>query len=468
MKLLAQFIGSAWDTVQQLFWGMAEPRRQEPNNPDEYSEKIHLALQNNQEVVQSIMGLLRLTGALITMVGIVFAAGHLLESVDAPSIAARIKETNLFFSDLNPGLLTLIIRFVHPANLRYIIAPLAGVLMILLSAGNLVRDLYNLPNLRQGFHYVKSSMFGLGYPVLNIHRGQADPAAKDLCLIRDVGGPGYLIIQPGNVVVLRTLRDFSSVEVSSSHFLAPFERIAQIANLDEQHGYAEELSTLTRDGIRITLQDIHFRYHILQADETGRRRKRSMDDPYPYSREAMVSIAANLAVAEDGQESWRSAVKRTVLEQIITYVNAHDLDHLTAPRREGQDPRARMHEELMVNPETRSSLSDLGAELLWVDIGHLEINEPGVENQRLDLWTANISGKADLVRAEGEAKRKALHELGKATAQARMINSIARVMKDVDLDNSDSKRVRSLVLMRISQMLDAMHDQQRQQENDQT
>jgi hypothetical protein len=115
-----------------------------------------------------------------------------------------------------------------------------------------------------------------------------------------------------------------------------------------------------------------------------------------------------------------------------------------------------MHEELLLNNIGRRNLQKFGAELLWVDIGHLDIVESGVDNQRIDLWAATVYGRAELIRAEGEAKRKTLKELGRADAQARMINSLSHVLADVDFNSDDQARLRNIVLVRIAQMLDTL------------
>jgi hypothetical protein len=456
MRYLIRFLGGIWDTTRQVFWAVADPGRNDQIQEGSTAERVLRALRSNQESVQSTSGLLRLVLAVSALVVFEMIGGHLFESVEAQAIAQRVRETNFFFRNVNIDILTPIVWVINPHNLRYTIPPLAAIVFILVSAGTFVQDIYNLPGRKDGWNYVIASMFGLDYPMLTINRGQAALPEKGINLVNTIGGPGYIVIQPGNLVVLRTLHEYSSAEVTTSYFLAPFERIAMIANLDEQHGFVDEISTLTRDGIYITLRDIHFRFQILPGEQNGKIRRRSLQDPYPYSHRAILDMLNNLPVTDEGLDPWRTAVKRSVLVQISEYVNSHDLDYLTAPRENAQDPRARMHEELLLNNIGRRNLQKFGAELLWVDIGHLDIVESGVDNQRIDLWAATVYGRAELIRAEGEAKRKTLKELGRADAQARMINSLSHVLADVDFNSDDQARLRNIVLVRIAQMLDTL------------
>ncbi len=101
-------------------------------------------------------------------------------------------------------------------------------------------------------------------------------------------------------------------------------------------------------------------------------------------------------------------------------------------------------------------MRNLGAELLWVDLGHFDIQEEVVDRKRLDLWAAGLRGEADAERAIGEAKALAYQELGRAEAQAELIAGIARALEDIDLTEKDQSRLRKLLLVRAAQVLDGM------------
>jgi hypothetical protein len=237
--------------------------------------------------------------------------------------------------------------------------------------------------------------------------------------------------------------------------MRPFEHIGQIASLDDQHGYMDRMVTMTKDGIKVALCDVHFRFRILPEESNGELVNRSLQNPYPYSEDAMMSMAYNLSVEDKGLETWHGAVKRVIVGGIGEYINSHNVDHLTAPRQDDQDPRGAIR-SLLFSPEIGNRLGGLGAELLWVDLGHIEILEEDVDKQRLDLWAAELIGDANAARAFGEAKRLAYQELGRAEAQAEMIISITQALENIDLGDDPAKTVREIILLRTVQLLDAI------------
>ncbi|MCC6147792.1 MAG: hypothetical protein IT308_09515 [Anaerolineaceae bacterium] len=414
-------------------------------------------LLTNAELVQSLLGLARLTLAVLMLVMFALLGSELFEDfsqINAAGRAQEIQETNIFFREVPVWILALAVFFLDSHVIRYAIAPLLAILIVVMNGAAFVASVYNIPWF-SALRYVLASLFAVGYPQLVIDGGEMRPLPNRLNLLDRIGGPGYALIQPGNAVLFRWLRRPSRVSIASSYFMSPFERFELIANLDEQHGSVEEISTLTRDGIRLRLQDIHFRYQILPETRSGRPARRSLEDPFPVSEEAIESMVNNLAVTEDGLEPWRRAVQRATVGVIVDYINAHSLDFLTAPRENEQDPRQRIQEELF-SQKSRGALARLGAQLLWIDLGHFDIIEEAVDQKRLAVWAATLQGEAGAERATGEAKVLAYQELGRAEAQAELIAGIARALEDLDLTERDPLRLRKLLLLRAAQTLDAL------------
>jgi len=71
------------------------------------------------------------------------------------------------------------------------------------------------------------------------------------------------------------------------------------------------------------------------------------------------------------------------------YVNQYQFDRLTAPNFLEGEPREAILDGVNSLP-TRTQLRNLGADLLWVSIGHFGIEEK-VKDQRLDTWGRNGS-----------------------------------------------------------------------------
>lgn len=428
---------------------------------DSFSERMRglymKAWQNNAELVNSLLGLTRLILLVLMLVMFILLGSELFEDfgrINASGRALNIQENNPFFQGVPLWILTAVVFLTDPHTIRYTIAPLFAVTLVLISGSTFVARVYDISWL-DALRYVMASLFGVGYQKVVIDGGEMVPPAHGINLLDRIGGPGYALIQPGNAVLFRWLRRPSSVSIASSYFMSPNERFGLIANLDEQHVHVGEVSTVTRDGIRLRLKDIHFRFQILPETRNGRPVRRSLEDPFPVSEEAIETMANNLSVTENGLDPWRMAVQRVILKTITDYINSHTLDFLTAPREKGQDPRLRIQEELF-SEESRQALSGLGAALLWVDLGHFDIQEEAVDHKRLDVWAASLRGEADAERAVGEAKTLAYQELGRAEAQADLISSIARALQDVDLGDKNPGRVRKLLLVRASQALDAI------------
>ena len=382
--------------------------------------------------------------------------GLFFETVDGQAIADNLRATTPILSLFPNFVLVPFIFIFDPAVARYMIVPLCAVIGVVIAGGFFVRDVYELESLKQAIQYETSSLFGVDYPHITIDGGEVVIHKDEVNVLDVIGGPGFAVIQPGNAVLFRSLRRPSRAGMTRSYFMAPFEVIGQVASLDDQHGFKDKLTTMTKDGIQVTLCDVHFRFRIMPIEKNGRLVDRSLENPYPYSEEALSSMAYNLSVEAKGLESWHEAVKRMVVGGGITeYINSHTIDHLTAPFQNGQDPHGTLQDELF-SPAAAARFKNLGAELLWVDVGHIEIVDEEVDKTRLDLWAADWIGSADVARAYGDAKRQAYQELGRAEAQAEIIIGITQSLEQVEFNEDPAQTLRKMLLLRTAEVLEAM------------
>jgi hypothetical protein len=346
---------------------------------------------------------------------------------------------------------------------RYFIAFLAAITIAFFVGGRYVQDIYELSSYRKGLGYVLTCVFGLfGYPRLEIADGKAQVRADEVNTLKEIGGPGFVLIRPGNIVLFERLRSPAAVRSAGKHFISRFESIKDVVPLEEQDGVWPESIASTRDGIEVHVKDIRFRYRLYPGRRFGGFTSRTWEEPYPYSPQSVVKYAYNRTIDDKGQvNSWFNTVKFIVDKAITDYITTHTIDELTAPGLSGDDPRGKIKQTLD-SPKSRRSLRDMGAEILWCEIGHFEITDKRVSAQRLETWQTKWSGKADLVRAEGEARRMAYQELGRAEGQAEMLQSIARSLDELGLKKGEAlSRVRSIVLIRTAQILEAMTERYR-------
>lgn len=446
-------------------------------------------LRSNPGYGEIFLGWLRRLLALLMLLACVFMGGVFYQQVDVAGIVQRARQSDLFLNYFPAGLERFFVFVFTFQNLRYIFPVLGGMAGALLVAALFVKDVYHLRNLADALRYVVSSMFAWRYPRLNIDNGQKQLPPRHSNLLDLIGGPGYVMIQPGNVVLFRKLRAPSRNALTTSFMMTRFETIGMVASLDDQHGSVARLDVMTRDGIPVTVRDIQFRYRLESERLNNQPLLRTPQRPYPFSHDAIDRMAYNLAVVEKHTaaetntsprangaparaasntekkapvrevqvSTWNDYVSMQVTGVIEAYIQSHTLDSLTAPREDRQDPRTEMRAALF-SPEVTRRLSGNGTQLLWVDIGHFDIADPQVDQQRIGVWAAEWVGSAAVQKAFADAKRIVWEGQGRAEGQAEMIVGIAEVLREITVSGDRKQNLRAILLARVSQVLDAMHD----------
>ena len=360
-----------------------------------------------------------------------------------------------------PGLLRLSALLFSGRFLRYLYLPLAAFIGALLLAARYVQDTYQLPRFRLALRYILAAFIGVGSPVMTISEGKKKIEAGEINLLELVGGPGYLGIKPGNVALIENLTGPVRVLSAGLHFISRSEMIKDTASLDDQHGFIERVPATTKDGISVEVRDIHFRYRLRTGQPPGVYAQRTPTLQYPFSVEAVRDMAYNRSVSSTGLTPWHNAVQSAVQSTITDHINQRRIDYLTAPSVEDGNPRLNIV-GLLNLPSSRERLRNLGAELLWCDIGHFDIPEPKPEEEekfkdpRSEKWGAEWVGSANVERAYGDAQRLALQERGRAEAQAEMLMSILSALNDIPLVGDPNQNLRTVIMVRTAQILEAL------------
>ncbi len=336
---------------------------------------------------------------------------------------------------------------------RHLIPALAALVGGLLVTANYIRRLYHLPQTRQGLHYLLASLTSLGVPGLVVQNGKPEIEVGKVNLVQQIGGPGYLNIRPGSAVVLESLSRPTNTYGAGRHFVSRQEHIRDIISLADQHGMSEKASCTSKDGLGVTVQRVQYRYRLLSNHHSPNRNVRTMQDPYPFSLRAAHDFVYRRNVTAFGITDWDTAV-RIAVEGIVTdYVSSHWFDQVTAPLPREDDPRAKMNGNMS---GLRNRLAGFGTELLWFDIGNLEPASPVVENQRVETWGTKWIGSADVEAAQADAQRLVAEELGRAEAQADLINSLINALDSIPLRGDPRQHLHSLIVLRTAQMLETM------------
>jgi hypothetical protein len=341
-------------------------------------------------------------------------------------------------------------------GLRYLILPVIVSVLLFLAGGNFVKYLYRLESLQEGFSYLMSAAFGIGYARLGVSEGKPhiDRPGKINPITR-IGGPGYLMVQPGNVVLLEDYAGSIRILGAGQHLISRTETVKEMLTLEEQKAQVEKMGATTRDGIEVVARDVQYRYRLDRGLAPKSSAGYIAENPFPYSEDAVIQMVYNRTLTANGISGWHFGVNQVVDTIITDYIRQHLFDHLTAPGAQGGDPRGEIYKQFYSEGGIKR-FKEKGAELLWIDIGHFDIPEKQVAEQRLSTWQARWAGNANVVRAYGESHRLAFQEMGRAEAQAEMLMSIVHGLEDVGAQNDSRQNTRAIYLARIAQLLDAM------------
>jgi hypothetical protein len=231
------------------------------------------------------------------------------------------------------------------------------------------------------------------------------------------------------------------------------ETVKEVASLEDQHGFIETVSATTKDGIKVIVKDVNYRFRVRAGRKPGDYTRRTPAEPFPFSKEAVKNLAYNRVVRTTGVGTWQEAVEGAVQGVITDYIYQHKVDPLTTPKPEEKDPRGEIRDRFK-SRGVRERFKSLGADLLWIDIGNFEVPDKEVVKQRIATWGALWEGEISIERARGEASRLYLQEVGRAQAQAEILDSIVRGLDIFGLEDPVDK-LRKIVLLRTAQLLEA-------------
>jgi regulator of protease activity HflC (stomatin/prohibitin superfamily) len=347
-------------------------------------------------------------------------------------------------------LMELIASFFTRETLRHALPPLAGSALALYLGAAYVRNLLELPALGPAYKFLTSTLFGNDYPRLSIHEGVAsvhDPAANPMLKI---GGPGWVDIHIGSAALFERLAGPSAVLGAGTHFLHRFETLRAAFDLREIERSKDNLKVITKDGLPLVLTDMRVRFRLKA------REARSAANPYPVLMSAVRKAAYNRKVTDKGLEPWADTVTGAVVGTITAWIGRRTMDELIPPPKEtGPDDvaapsyREALH-QLFNERATRQRLADLGAEVVWVSVGHLR-PDPDVDpdlqpdadatgrdkihEQFIETWKARHVAAARHELAEAQGYAQYLQDSTRAQTQAEMIVGLTSGLREAEKAN---------------------------------
>ena len=414
-------------------------------------------------------GRFRLVFVLLTLFFFTFLTHLAFEEYTVAEIQRRWLN-HYGFLQLVPGLRIFVV-FIWDS--RYLWISLMAFVAAILIGARYIQDIFDLPRLRLAVRYLLSSVFSLFFPVLVIRDGNLLAEPEDPNLIRDVGGPGYLIIEPGQVALCENLQRPTKVVPEGVQFLSRFETVrrlrtddTEIPILNERHGYIEGTTATTKDGILIVVRDINYRYRLRAGKEFGDYVQKDPENPNPYSVQAVFDMVYNRSVRlslEDRvtpeMNPWHFTINFAVDGAITGYIQERWFNDIVAPRFP-DEPRQAITDRIF-SQSVRQRLRMNGAELLWWDVGHFAVEDNRVSRQLIETWGTKWEGGAAFKLAYGDAVRLKNLEISRAEYQAQMLVEILRTFDGMEMGENQRGNIRNIILARVAQLIEGMADQRR-------
>ena len=312
-----------------------------------------------------------------------------------------------------------------------------------------VSDSFGIP-WRQAFRFVATQVFQISQSYLIIENGEIT-VEKPRGILSRLGGPGVLVVRPGNAVVLERGGKVTRIVGPGVYRLERFEALKQpakvkgIVDLHAQWGQATASNVLTQDGIPLKIT-FGVGYQIEPKRITDRRPSSHFeggeattllfDGEHPVYRETV-----RRAVFETTEGGWKGLFPSAPIAVLRDMVGAYTLDQIFASNKSREpDPDARAIKSIEDEISRRLRLSWAGVWLKTVDI--LEVNMPeNIRQQIMKRWTTPV--ERDLKLQEAMAERDAMIQLseGRARSLERMEQARVVAWKDAAQVVEDSTRV---------------------------
>lgn len=320
----------------------------------------------------------------------------------------------------------------------------AAMVAIPLVASWYLDRLYDMGGLAEAHKFLRLSIFGQvsARPWLLIKGGEIAIGADSI--LARVGGPGLLVVYNDSAVVTEQNGRLKRVIGPGYARIERFERIWEIVDLRPQH-WVYTVSALTRDGIPISCDvDVTFK---IDDRVDGIPIEPSDDMPYPFTEEAVLKAATCTRIREEDREDqvmkWTGRVVIGDAEGILRGILAQRrLDELIQPEQPSGTNVTREEIRRQLKEKLENSVSDIGATILSVDIGKIDIKvslpegeEQAAEElsdevlqQWIKTWQAELERITLIQRAEGEAALAGLEAVS-VQAQAEMILTLTEAVQ---------------------------------------
>ena len=336
-----------------------------------------------------------------------------------------------------------------------------SLLGVLATAIAYLKDIYDLDNDHIPVRYIMAGFFGWFPP--NIRINYKEDLSLGRRTVELIGGPAKLTVEPGWVVLTETPSAPGNLYGHGRRsYLPRNERLQEVIDLHEQELKLGTANGLTRDGIKVTVENARVSYRIFDSRwETLYNDSSITHNPYPYSQIAIQNYAYGRAVVlnkdsnKPEQQSWKAAVEIRTKGLISDYINEHKLDQVIAPVDQNSKYVREEIREQAFKEGFKERMKSIGTIVRWWDPGEFR-SQVMVENQYIANWSADIQSEIRVNQAQGEAQKMAYEEMGRAEAEAELLTSIIHALDGMRLGKDKVQTLQNLILLRTAQVIKAL------------
>jgi regulator of protease activity HflC (stomatin/prohibitin superfamily) len=396
------------------------------------------------------VGNVRLLLLVVMVVGFV-GVGRLFEHMSALPWLEAFLATLGPRESLPPAFVTLLEifgGFFTAQVLRHALPPLLGLGLALYFGAAYLKDLLELPNLQLAFKYLIATLFGTDYPHMTIKEGQAYVGDPETNPMLKIGGPGWVHIRIGNAAIFERMAGPSNVLGAGTHFIRRFETLREAFDLREIERARQNVKMMTKDGIPLVMNEMRVRFRL----NTSARDARTESNPYPVLVGAIRRAAYKRKVNAKGLENWSEMVAGAAKSTITGWVAERHMNELIPPPRMGEAAsaalpppyRQALHERFH-QKDTKRKFADMGAEIVWVSVGHLrpdpdvdpdlkpEADPTGrdkIQKQIIETWRSRQAALASDLLTDARAHARAEKERSRAMAELELVMSLTSGLRE--------------------------------------
>ena len=293
---------------------------------------------------------------------------------------------------------------------------------------------------RDALRLLWSLMMGTQLPWQVVEDGEVKQT-KPEGILDKIGGPGVVVIKPGNAVVFERKGKVTRIEGPGVVLTKRFEKAKHVIDLRPQWATVKAENVLTKDRVPLTIE-LGVGYRIELKEDTDERLESVLEtDGEAFTREigevycvyeGTVRKAAYNVTAAGWQTTVREAAK-TFLRDIVATCNFDDIFVLNGTEFE-ENKRAIHKIEDAAKKKLAKAAVNWGVQITTIDIEKIEMPE-GAEERMLAWWEAEwrrriaikearSERQALIEKAEGRALALERLEKVKADARQKMINQL--------------------------------------------